>query len=282
MNVVQTHNRAVLCFVMFLVAIVLVSLACASTNNPFEVSERKAAKEANEAAATQAIETGATGSGELVVKTDTAESLAKKAEERQEALLESLYVEARGTVKIANWNDKSVLLANNLAGYIIVHGFNYRVELVEAEEVDYKTALPQGELDVVMQMSPDWSSGYVEAGTVNDVGSLFTEKPEIRIGIHPSLVEKAPELVEFLGNISPGDERFSKLANGITTGRVGMTPNVAALKYLRDYEDVWTRWVPVEVVEKVKAAIAAGKTNLENRMCVPGGGAGGGSPNCGT
>jgi hypothetical protein len=96
------------------------------------------------------------------------------------------------------------------------------------------------------------------------------------------LANGAPDLVAFLGNMSPNDEQFAKLAKSITKSRTGVRPNVAALKFLKNFEGSWTPWVPDEVTAKVKAAIDSGKTDLINRKCIPDGGSGGGSPNCGT
>ena len=72
---------------------------------------------------------------------------------------------------------------------------------------------------------------------------------------------------------------FDSAAARITGGRLGINPNVAALTVLKNHEDLWTQWAPAEVVERVKGAIEAGKSDLKNRKCIPTGG-GGTTPNC--
>ena len=211
-----------------------------------------------------------------------AEVMEQVAQERSDTYLDALYEPTEGLVRIGIWDDKRVLLDNHLAGYIIVYGYDYGVEMVETTPEEYPGLLETGELDIVLQTSPelgDWLAERSEDGAVIDVGTTVEATEGARIVVHGRLRERAPEIVDFLGAITADDEVFDSAAARITGGRLGINPNVASLIILKNNEDLWTQWVPAEVMEKVKAAIESGKADLQNRKCVPTGG-GGTTPNC--
>ncbi len=178
-----------------------------------------------------------------------------------------------GVVKFGQWDDKRVELENFLVGYLIVQGYVYQVELVDLPSADYQSALETGEVDVVVEISrrasPEWYEKVTGEGTVLDVGSLFGEDSDTRIGVHAGLKERAPELVELLGNITPGEDVLADLESRLTGGRVGIRPSVAALTFLKQHEDTWTQWVSAEVADDVKAAIEDNRTGLY-RKCFKG------------
>ena len=204
------------------------------------------------------------------------------AQERSDTYLDALYEPTEGLVRMGIWDDKRIQLDNHLVGYVIVYGYDYAVEMVETTAEEYPGLLETGELDIVLQTSPelgDWVAERSEDGVVIDVGTTVEGKDGARIVVHGRLEERAPEIVDFLGSITPNDEVFDSAAARITGGRLGINPNVAALIILKKQEDLWTQWIPAEVVERVKAAIESGKNDLQNRKCVPTGG-GGTTPNC--
>ncbi len=211
-----------------------------------------------------------------------AEEMERVARERSDTYLEALYEPTEGTVRMGIWDDKRVQLDNHLAGYIIVYGYDYTVEMVETSVDEYPGLLETGELDIVLQTSPDlgdWLAERSEDGVVIDMGAMVESESGARIVVHGRLMERAPEIVDFLGSITAHDEVFDSAAARITGGRLGINPNVATLIVLKNHEDLWTQWIPAEVVEKVKAAIESGKSDLKNRKCIPTGG-GGTTPNC--
>ena len=211
-----------------------------------------------------------------------AEVMEQVAQERSDTYLDALYEPTEGLVRMGIWDDKRIQLDNHLVGYVIVYGYDYGVEMVETTMEEYPGLLETGELDIVLQTSPelgDWLAGRAEDGAVIDVGTIFEGKDGARIVVHGRLMERAPEIVDFLGAITANDEVFDSAAARITGGRLGINPNVASLIVLKNNEDLWTEWIPAEVVEKVKAAIESGKTDLQNRKCIPTGG-GGTTPNC--
>lgn len=182
-----------------------------------------------------------------------------------------------GTVRIAQWNDPAIQMENFIVGFIIVQGMLYEAKIVELLDADYRTALESGEVDLVLEMSrtesSDWYQSVTESGTVLDVGSLFGDESEFRIGIRSELREMAPPVYDLLSKTEADEEVLSDLAARITGGRVGIKPNVAALIFFKDHEDVWTSWVRPDVVDNVKAAIGEGKTSLHHKcLRVPGDG----------
>ena len=242
-----THTRRVLCLTAA-VAVALMSIAC-----------------------------GARGTAHLLAEEVGTPTPTAVTSETSDVELENtgtkLDVIGKGTIKFADWQDNAINLENTIAGYLMVWGYGYSVELIEKPFPQYQDALARGELDVVMEIpkddSPGWYVESTQSGAIEDVGSLFEGKPDVRIGVHSSLVERAPELVELLAKMTPGDELLASLTARITAGRTGIKPSVATLVFLRQHEDVWTKWVPPDVAENVRDAIAAGKTSLRNRMCIP-------------
>ena len=278
MKAILPSKRTLLCLVAAALAAAVLGLACAPESSPFEVGDRAAAKKS--AATAVPAATGPTPTPLPTIPAEAAEARSEAAEAAQQA---SLFEDTIGTIRIADWENQVVNLENALAGYIMVYGYDYAVELVDTTDEGYKTALPKGELDVVMEMAPGWYAEHADAGLIVDVGTVKEATPDVRIGVYGSVQKNAPELVEFLGKMSPGDEIVAELASRITGGRTGIQPTVAALMYLKQHEDRWTQWVPASVAEKVKAAIKGGKTSLINRKCIPSGGSGAvGSWNCGT
>ena len=91
-----------------------------------------------------------------------AEEMERVARERSEAYLEALYEPTEGTVRMGIWDDKRVQLDSHLAGYVIVYGYDYAVEMVETSAEEYPGLLETGELDIVLQTSPDLSDWLAE------------------------------------------------------------------------------------------------------------------------
>ena len=255
-------------------AVAVLGVGCAPEANPFEVGDRARMKEITPTPPVAAA-------AQTLASTPTSTKYTYTEEEHAARL----FVQGKDFIKFAEWQDNRVALYNNIAGYIMVYGYDYSVEMVDMPPSRLQTALPKGEVDIVMEMastdSPGWYEEYIQSGSILAAGLASETVSDSRIGLHPSMKEKAPELVEFLVLIRPNDEVFEKLATRITGGRTGITPNVAALIFLKNNEDSWTRWVPGEVTEKVKAAIKAGKAGLKNVKCFAmGGDTGVGSPPC--
>ena len=172
-----------------------------------------------------------------------------------------------GKVTFAQWDDPAVQMENFIVGYIIVHGMVYEAELVDVDETKYPSALQSGDVDVVLEAARTESSPQferlLESGEVVDVGSLFGESSDVRIGVRADLKETAPPVFDLLNNVEADEEVLAGLADQIRGGRVGVSASVAGMMFLKRHEDVWTTWIPSETVANVKAAIADGKSGLK-------------------
>ena len=172
-----------------------------------------------------------------------------------------------GKVAFAQWDDPSLQMENFIVGYIMVHGMVYEMELVEVGKNDYPSALQSGDVDVVLEASRTESSPQfgrlLESGEVVDVGSLFGESSNVRIGVRAQLKEIAPPVFDLLSKVEADEEVLSDLASRIRGGRVGVSASVAGMMFLKRHEDVWTNWISPETAATVKAAIEDGKSGLK-------------------
>ena len=116
----------------------------------------------------------------------------------------ALDVVGKDIIKIANWKEGGPAMLNNLLGYFMVWGYDYTVELVEMEREDYRNAIEKGEVDLVLHVdtadedTAAWLSSVVENGTVLDGGKPLADSETIRIAMHHTMTERAPDLVGFL------------------------------------------------------------------------------------
>ena len=187
----------------------------------------------------------------------------------------ALDVVGKDIIKIANWKEGGPAMLNSLLGYFMVWGYDYTVELVEMEPEDYRNAIEKGEVDLVLHVdtadedTAAWLSSIVESGTVIEGGKPLADSETVRIAVHSTMPERAPDLVSFLETTTlPGGE-FSRIAGMVRFGRVGVNPGAGAFKYLKEQSAVWNTWVSEVEASKVQAAIDAGKTSLRNRTCIP-------------
>ncbi len=187
----------------------------------------------------------------------------------------ALDVVGKDIIKIANWKEGGPAMLNSLLGYFMVWGYDYTVELVEMEREDYRDAIEKGEVDLVLHVdtadadTSEWLSSVVDSGTVLEGGTPLADTETVRIAVHSTLTERAPDLVDFLATTTLPGEAFSKIAGTVKFGRVGVNPGAGAFKYLKEQSAVWNTWVPAEEASKVQAAIDASKTSLRNRTCIP-------------
>ena len=187
----------------------------------------------------------------------------------------ALDVVGKDIIKIANWKEGGPAMLNSLLGYFMVWGYDYTVELVEMEPEDYRDAIEKGEVDLVLHVdtadedADAWFSSVVESETVLDGGKPLADSETVRIAVHPTMTERAPDLVSFLETATLPGEAFSKIAGTVKFGRIGVTPGVGAFKYLKEQSAVWNTWVSEVEASKVQEAIDASKTSLRNRTCIP-------------
>ncbi|GLV47630.1 ABC transporter substrate-binding protein [Thermus sp. LT1-2-5] len=75
----------------------------------------------------------------------------------------------------------------------------------------------------------------------------------VYIAVNARLVKEAPTVVEFLEKYRTSNELVSKLLAYMEDQKA--SEEEAAIYFLRNYQDLWTKWVPAEVAERVKRAL---------------------------
>ncbi len=108
---------------------------------------------------------------------------------------------------------------------------------------------PSAELDLYILEEPDYSDACWAA----DKGCAYPTA-EIKIAVHESLIERAPELVQFF-------RRWDFTASSHIETEAWMTENnettdTAALYYLENFSDIWEQYVPDDVATRVHEALA--------------------------
>ena len=291
-NIVNRRNLSIL---VGAIVLALFATACPAQDSPIPVGERATPTKAPAAASTSGGGQSSGGqssqsSGPVATFTPLPTLAPQEAvatvEAREVEHLASLFEPTEGAVKFAEWEDKPLQFSNALLGYILVYAYDFQVELVQLEGEAYQEAFQNGELDAVLMLDKDeaggWYTTHIDGQAITDLGSVRDGDSDVRIVVHSGLSERAPEVVDFLTKARPTDELIDELSAVIRGGRIGIKPTTQAIKFLKNHENIWSSWVHADGVEKVRAAIAAGKTSLVNRKCIPDGGSGGGSPNCGT
>lgn len=88
-----------------------------------------------------------------------------------------------------------------------------------------------------------WKNGYETS---------FPHMP-VTVAVYKELPEEAPELVEFLSNYKTSSQIISDALAYMQENDV--ETKEAAMWFFKEYEELWTSWVPVDVADKVKAAM---------------------------
>jgi len=75
----------------------------------------------------------------------------------------------------------------------------------------------------------------------------------VNIAVNTSLLDSAPDIVEFLRNYETTAAMTNKVLAYMQES--GATTEEAAIYFLQEYESLWTQWVSTDVASKVKAAL---------------------------
>lgn len=108
---------------------------------------------------------------------------------------------------------------------------------------------PTATLDLYRLEEPEWT----EECWNSDQGCAYPDS-EVRIAVYHTLLEDAPDVVEFL---RAWDFAASvQVESEIWLAENNATPDEAAVWYLSNNPDVWGAYVPADVAERVLAALA--------------------------
>jgi len=131
-----------------------------------------------------------------------------------------------------------------------------------AIEISIAKACEQGKPWVGYYWEPTWVAGKYDLTLLKDepyseevykAGKCAYPNDKSIMVAHKSFPEKAPEIYEFLKHFKLSGKVVSKTLAYMQENKVD--GDEAALKFLKENEDMWTQWVPQDVAEKVKAAI---------------------------
>jgi len=126
-------------------------------------------------------------------------------------------------------------------------------------------AYEKGEPIVAYYWEPTWVMGMLNMTLLEDEAysaekwteengyACEFESMDITIAVNKDLPERAPEVVEFLSHYHTTSAMASAALAYMM--KKGCDTREAALWFLKTREDVWTKWVPEEIAEKVKEAI---------------------------
>ncbi len=114
---------------------------------------------------------------------------------------------------------------------------------------------PEHSPEVMAQLS-DVASGEMDLDDLDEACGY--EVISVPMGVYAGLKDRAPEVVEMLGNMKIGAEENSAAAGWMH--EEDAEPEEAAIWYLENFEERWREWIPDEEVEQriEEALIEAG------------------------
>lgn len=173
---------------------------------------------------------------------------------------------------ILGWNCELVNTYKLEAYGLLEHFTNFRPGSGAALAAAIASHYKRGKPVVAYYWGPTWVLGAFdlvkleEAPYDPDAWRRFVEskgaagKPvayprvEVVVGVNAEFARAAPRLVDFLASYETSNAVVSRALAYMQEGK-GRTAADAALHFLRTQEDLWTRWVPVDVAARVKASL---------------------------
>ena len=150
------------------------------------------------------------------------------------------------------------LVDYGLAGSFV----NFKPGSGAALDAAFVSAYKQGEPIVGYYWEPTWMLGVydmvkLEEPACNTVESgkscAFPAIPSHTIA-SGKFTKEAPVLTKFFANFKTTSSLVSAMLAYMKV-HSGSTPDDAAKDFLQKYQDVWTKWVPADVANKVKASL---------------------------
>lgn len=124
-------------------------------------------------------------------------------------------------------------------------------------------AVEEGKPWVGYYWEPTWISGKYDL-TLLEEDEYSDEKwnngyacewpsTDVTVCVHKDMVERAPEVVEFLKHYKTSTDLTAEALAYMQDNEA--TAEETARWFLKEHEEIWTKWVPKEVVQKVKEAL---------------------------
>ena len=162
-------------------------------------------------------------------------------------------------IKFAQWDENRVKLGNWVAGYIIAHGLDHPVRVIEMEPEEYKDKLPHGDVDIVMEADPAWAQPYVDAGVLILLGPLSDASPDTVVAVNASVWSRAPRVGQLLEKYGWNGEQLTTESARIRGGRIAVRENIIGLSFIEDNGPIWSAWVDPDTATRVETAVSEGK-----------------------
>ena len=162
-------------------------------------------------------------------------------------------------VKFANWDDNPVKLLNWIAAYIVAHGLDRPIRIIDAEDAQYQDRLLQNDVDIVLAADPAWAKDQSESGALLLLDNPSPVDPNLVVAVHPSMTQRAADVIELLENLRIESGFLAAQSAMIRGGRIGLKENVIGLNILKKNPEVWTPWVSKETSAVVAQAVEDGK-----------------------
>ena len=162
-------------------------------------------------------------------------------------------------IKFANWDDNPVKLLNWIAAYIIAHGLDRPIRVIDVEDGAYQDPLLVNDVDIVIAADGAWADEQSGAGNVVRLTNASPVDATLAVALHPSMNQRAPDVVKLLETLTIDPELLTKQAAMIRGGRVGLKENVVGLTFLKREYALWMNWVGEDIATLVNQAIEDGK-----------------------
>jgi hypothetical protein len=279
---VRPSHRMLLPQALAILVLALVAAGCAPTDSPLPVGDRATptptpteAEEARAAAAATPTPTWVplpTSVSVPVASESTTAASADKGDDtitieptRTPVPLPADYsrstsgVPIHELVKLAQWDENRLKLSNFIAGYIIAHGLNHPARIIDMDPEGYKDALPNNDVDIVLEADPEWAKPYADAGIIVVLKPLSTASPDTVVAVNASLWKRAPEVGRFLERYEWDGDLLTAESKKIKSGRIAITAAVVGHNVFKRQEEMWRNWVAPEAAETVRAAMEDGK-----------------------
>ncbi len=158
-----------------------------------------------------------------------------------------------------------IIMAGKVEGYGLDEYYNYFSPGSDtALSTALLTAYEQGKPIVGYYWEPTWLMGLYDFTFLEedehdpekfaeDYTTMILARP-VTVTVHKDLPDIAPDVVEFLSNYQTSTAITNEALAYMHENNVSSYE--AALWFLEEYEDVWIQWVPEDVAEKVKQALA--------------------------
>lgn len=164
-------------------------------------------------------------------------------------------------IKFAQWGENRVKLSNWVAGYIVAHGLDHPVRVIDMNPEDYKDGLPHADIDIVMEADPVWAKPYADAGILILLGPLSDASPGTVVAVNASIWRRAPKVGQFLERYEWSAEQLNAESQRIRGGRIAVRENTIGLGFIKEQQPAWSQWVDAGTVAAIEGALEAGKVS---------------------